>query len=166
MILATDVHYFDHYAIAAGVLFKAWESSNVAQLVTIKVDNIQPYQSGQFYKRELPCLLALLEKIEKPLSHIIVDGFVHLDANKKAGLGKHLYHALEDKITIIGVAKNAYKDINDDFKIYRGNSKKPLYISAEGVDLATAKNYIQAMQGDFRLPTLLKRVDQLCREGG
>jgi deoxyribonuclease V len=40
-----------------------------------------------------------------------------------------------------------------------------LYITAEGIELETAKEYIHAMQGDFRLPTLLKRVDQLCRQG-
>jgi deoxyribonuclease V len=125
MILATDVHYFSEYAIAAGVLFKSWESSNIEQLITVKIDTIEPYQSGQFYKRELPCLLGLLEKIEVRLDTIIVDGFVHLDANKKAGLGKYLYDALADKVVIIGVAKNAYNDAMDDLQIYRGESKKP-----------------------------------------
>ena len=128
------------------------------------MSDVQPYQSGQFYKRELPCLLALLEKIEMPLSYIIVDGFVHLDANKKAGLGKYLYHALEEKIAVIGVAKNTYKNATNNIEIYRGQSKKPLYITAEGLQLEVAKEYIHAMAGDFRIPTLLKRVDQLCRQ--
>lgn len=165
MILATDVHYFDQYAIAAGVLFKSWGSADIEQLMTVKIDTIEPYESGQFYKRELPCLLTLLEKIEVKLDIIIVDGFVHLNANKKAGLGKYLYDAVGEKVAIIGVAKNAYTDAADNIQIYRGESKKPLYITAEGIELETAKESIHAMHGAFRLPTLLKRVDQLCRQG-
>jgi deoxyribonuclease V len=38
-----------------------------------------------------------------------------------------------------------------------------LFITAAGVSLERAADYIKAMHGPFRLPTLLKRVDQLCR---
>jgi deoxyribonuclease V len=47
--------------------------------------------------------------------------------------------------------------------VQRGHSRRPLYVSAAGIDAETAARYIQDMHGTYRLPTLLRRVDQLCR---
>ena len=45
----------------------------------------------------------------------------------------------------------------------RGKSQTPLFITAAGIDVHTAASFIQSMHGKFRIPTLLKQVDQLCR---
>ena len=104
MILAVDVDYKENNeAIIAGILFENWEEKEIIKEVIVKIDKVEEYISGQFYKRELPCILTLLKKLEKLPDCIIVDGYVYLDENKK-GLGGYLYQALDEKIPIIGVA--------------------------------------------------------------
>jgi deoxyribonuclease V len=69
--------------------------------------HIEEYTSGEFYKRELPCILSLLGKNHfDNIEAIIVDGFVYLDDQNKLGLGGHLYERLPYKVPVIGVAKN------------------------------------------------------------
>jgi deoxyribonuclease V len=86
-----------------------------------------------------------------------------LDDVETPGLGAHLYNRLDNRIPVIGVAKNRYKTSDSAIEILRGKSKKPLYITAVGVDLISASKYIQCMHGDNRIPTLLKKVDQISR---
>ena len=76
-----------------------------------------------------------------------------------------MYEALNEKIPVIGVAKNNFAKI-DALKVpvLRGDSKKPLYITSKGIDLEQAASYIQEMHGEYRFPTLLKEVDRLGRE--
>lgn len=163
MILAIDVDYReDNKAVVSGVLFEDWKNQYPQDIVTTSVDNVQAYKSGQFYKRELPCILELLKKIDSNFQYIIVDGYVFLGEDKK-GLGAYLYEALDKRVPIIGVAKNAFRDIEEETYIYRGESKKPLYITSIGLVQENAKEYIQQMHGKYRLPTLLKLVDSSCR---
>jgi len=167
MILATDVHYHvpeaGGGATAAGVLFNDWGDAIAQQTVTAEIADVQAYVSGQFYKRELPCLLALIKQIESPLDCIIVDGFVYLDSQQHAGLGQYLYDALEGEVSVVGVAKSAFRHSPVETQVLRGKSANPLYVTSVGIALADAKQSILAMSGDFRLPTLLKQVDRLCR---
>jgi len=164
MILAIDVDYQETQAQAAGLLMENWTDTEAVKEYTLVIPEIHEYISGQFYKRELPCILALLKTIEEPLTHLIIDGYVWLNNDKKPGLGAYLYKALDSKIPVIGVAKNAFKQENKyAVPIYRGESIKPLYISSEGIPLEEAQTYLQHMTGEYRIPTLLKRVDTLCR---
>lgn len=162
MILATDVHYTNSIAMVAGVLFRQWDAESPEHEYTCKVEGIAPYESGNFYKRELPCLLALLNKHHLTVGCIVVDGYVHLDEDMRPGLGKVLFDALGGTVPIIGVAKNPFPGIGDNHKIMRGKSKNPLYVTTTG-NLTDAKNNIEGMYGEFRIPKLLKRADQLCR---
>ena len=159
--LAVDVDYNESTAFVAGVLF----SQESDQYLTFKsqVTPIADYVSGQFYKRELPCILKLLEEHSLSPDCIIVDGFVYLE-DHKPGLGKYLYDALNEEIKVIGVAKNPRGAMPEEFKVYRGESKKPLYVTSEGLDLANACEIISNLKGDFRVPTMLKMADSLCRE--
>ncbi|MCA9017967.1 MAG: hypothetical protein KDA77_21770, partial [Planctomycetaceae bacterium] len=75
----------------------------------------------------------------------------------------HLYQQLNEQIPVIGVAKSRFANTPDETRIYRGASQNPLYVTSLGIPLAEAKHKINAMHGEFRIPTLLKRVDQLCR---
>lgn len=125
--------------------------------------HVARYEPGKFYKRELPCILHLLDEhaLDPPI--IIVDGFVFLDGCEKPGLGKYLYDTRNGCNAVIGVAKSAFAGIPSEYAIYRGSSRKPLYVTAIGMDVNKAKAFVQAMHGPQRLPKLLKRVDQLCR---
>lgn len=64
------------------------DESSHAELVET-ISDVKPYESGCFYLRELPCLMALLSKIPEP-DVIVVDCYVWL-APKRPGLGAHLY---------------------------------------------------------------------------
>ena len=163
MILAIDVQYQEDSALAAGVLFSSWDSATPDSSIVKTIQGIAPYEAGSFYKRELPCILSLLEDIEETISVIVVDGFVTLGANEDKGLGMHLYASLENKIPVIGVAKRSFKGTPEQCELYSGDSTKPLFVTAVGMTLGEAKAHIASMHGEHRIPTLLKRVDQLCR---
>ena len=47
--------------------------------------------------------------------------------------------------------------------VLRGESLRPLFVSAAGMDHARAAALVQGMHGAYRVPTLLKRADQLAR---
>ena len=166
MILAFDTHYFDDKAKTVAVQFKDWRGEVPCQVYSEILSDIQPYESGEFYKRELPCILSLLRQVDLTfIDTIVVDGFVVLDDKGALGLGGYLYDALDQKIPVIGVAKNNFARIDTlKIPIQRGDSKKSLYITAKGISLQQAASYIQNMHGEFRFPTLLKEVDRLGRE--
>lgn len=163
-LLAVDVQYYGSYAVAAGVFFDNWIDDKPSNIYISKISNISDYQSGSFYKRELPCILKLLEEHSILPSVIIIDGYVFLDGINKIGLGKRLYDCLDGKVKVIGVAKNAFAGISSDCEVYRGESKKPLFITAIGEELGNAKEFISIMHGVFRIPTIIKMADQLCRQ--
>ncbi|MCK5903018.1 MAG: hypothetical protein KAG28_07700 [Cocleimonas sp.] len=167
MMLAVDVQYHDNNtAVVAGIGFETWDAAIPTQIYTTAIDHVAAYCSGQFYKRELPCLLALLKAHDLSPKTLIIDGYVYLDGRSKAGLGKYLYDALQGQSQVIGVAKKAFANIDNQYQLFRGNSKKPLYISCVGESLDHAKQLIHDMHGDYRIPSLLKKADQVCRGKG
>lgn len=164
MIVAVDVHYTEPGAIAAGVYFEDWADACPAHSAISRFDAVEPYEPGAFYRRELPCILGLLHAHALRPDIVIVDGHVFLDGNGRPGLGKHLFDALEGRVPVIGVAKTAFVGIGDDHALLRGDSARPLYVSAAGMPLHLAKSHIETMHGAHRLPTLLKAADRACRD--
>lgn len=164
MILAVDVHYRASNAVVAGVLFEHWEADapNTELTVTVPLATAA-YEPGQFYKRELPCVLALLRHLAQEPDYILVDGYVSLGSDGRPGLGQHVYEALQGRVVIIGVAKSRFKDTPSTTEVLRGDSQRALYVTAVGITTMEAKNYVTRMHGAHRLPTLLKRVDHLSR---
>lgn len=163
MLLAIDVQYYENYAIVAGIEFNDWLDDEPTGIHKVIVSNIEEYVPGEFYKRELPCILKLLKDNYLKPDVIIIDGYVFLDGTTKHGLGKYLYDYLDGTV-VIGVAKGRFNGISDEYSIKRGMSNKPLYVTAAGVKLSTAKSLILSMSGKFRIPTMLKLADQKCRE--
>lgn len=163
MILAVDVDYREDIAFVAGVGFYNWTDATEQGICTASVEGVEVYQPGQFFRRELPCILKLLEQHSLSPECIVVDGYVHLDCERDPGLGKHLYDALGARVKVVGVAKEVFKSTPEHCKIYRGRSNKPLYITAVGLGLEQAKECIASMHGKFRVPALLKKADQVCR---
>lgn len=167
MIYCFDTYYFEDKAQTSCIGIKNWTAESPDFELSETIQGIENYTSGEFYKRELPCLQSILQKIDLIPNHdvIVVDGFVVLDDIGKHGLGGYLYEYLEGKIPVIGVAKNNFAQIKKlKREVLRGESKKPLYITVKGIDLDVTANYIQSMHGEFRLPTILKAVDSLCRD--
>jgi exodeoxyribonuclease-5/deoxyribonuclease V len=166
MILAFDTYYFDNKAKTVCLSFSNWTENENYQVYSEIIDGIEDYKSGEFYKRELPCILSLLEKLPfKDIKAIIVDGFVYLDDDNKLGLGAYLYETLEQKIPIIGVAKNNFATIiANKRQVLRGESIKPLFVTAIGINIDKAAELVKNMGGENRMPTLLKTLDTLTRE--
>ncbi len=162
MIACVDVDYRSNEAVAACVLFKSWTCEHSADEKLEYIKNVEPYEPGQFYRRELPCILAVLDKVSDTIETVVVDGYVWLRDNQTPGLGGHLYESIKNSIPVIGVAKTMFPS-TAAVEVIRGNSKRPLYVTAAGIDLDTAADHIREMHGPFRIPTLLKKVDQLCR---
>jgi deoxyribonuclease V len=161
MILAIDVFYEENRAKIVGLLFNDWTDPKYAQKIEKYRENIAEYEPGAFYKRELPCIMDILQDIDTTqLKYIVVDGYVYLDDNGKYGLGRHLYDAISQRIPVIGVAKTAFLSSKKYVaEVLRGTSQKPLYITAIGTDLETAAEQVKSMHGEYRFPTLLKELD-------
>ena len=164
MILAVDVDYREDKAVAAGVLFRNWDDREPIQELGASILTVADYEPGLFYKRELPCILELLKQLEQLPEFIVIDGYVYLDGSQKPGFGKHLYEALDGKSAIIGVAKSRFKDTPAETEIFRGGSKRALYVTAVGISATEAKNLIVQMHGEHRIPTILQRADQLSKQ--
>jgi len=161
MILCTDVDYNDDgTAVAAGVTLENWSDDHALEELVVHVDAVEPYVPGQFYKRELPCIQAIMAKLTG-VSLVIVDGYTWLSPGRP-GLGAHLWGDLGGSIPVVGVAKAYFKDTTAT-EVFRGTSKRPLYVSAQGMDDSDASILVRNMAGRNRFPEMLKRVDHLCR---
>jgi deoxyribonuclease V len=165
MIYAFDTYYYKDYANTICIAFKDWTSENETQVFREKTEITSDYESGAFYKRELPCILSLLKRINlKEGDLIIVDGYVTLDDDGKIGLGGYLYDSLQQKFAVIGIAKNDFKNPDSQRRtICRGESKTPIFLTAKGIDVDIVQPKVENMHGNFRIPTLLKKLDQLTR---
>ena len=163
-IACLDVGYMEAAARAACVVIDDWRASRPVGEHVAMIHEVKDYQPGEFYRRELPCIQAVLKELKQPPTCIVVDGYVWLDGGQRPGLGAHLYKTLDGRVPIIGVAKNPFKGTDHATELERGGSDRPLYITAVGIPIAEAVDNIGAMHGPHRIPTILRRVDQLSRE--
>ena len=164
MIACVDVDYRQSHAVAACILLRNWTDAHCVNEFTARLESVKPYQPGQFYKRELYPLLRVLSGTSAPIRTIVIDGYVWLRSEKGTpGLGAYLYDALDKRVPVIGVAKNRFKDADFAIKVLRGSSKRPLYVTAAGMSPRIAAVHISKMHGEHRIPTMLRKVDQLCR---
>mgnify|MGYP006192411485 FL=1 len=166
MKLIIDVGYQNNKAKVVGGFFEDWNVNQLLKLAYKEVDEVQEYIPGEFYKRELPCILEFLKEHNlEEIECIIIDGFIFLDNENKKGLGAYLYESLNNKLPIIGVAKSKfYNNTKNTIELVRGQSKNAIYISAIGIELDEAAKLINSMHGEFRLPNLIKQVDTETRK--
>ncbi|HTJ32378.1 MAG TPA: endonuclease V [Dactylosporangium sp.] len=158
---AVDVHYPDTGGGRAALVIGA--EPTFASIVEERVcwlDEVAPYEPGSFYKRELPAIRAVLAATA-PVELLIVDGYVDLDPGGRPGLGAHVHEALG--LPVIGVAKTSFHTATHAVEVVRGEAVKPLFVTAAGLPLATAAEWVRAMRGEYRLPDALRRVDALAR---
>lgn len=161
LLVCLDVDYRADKAVAAGIWFRGWAAEHEQTSAVAAFGDVAPYEPGEFYRRELPCLLGVLSE-GPPADLVIVDGYVSLGEGH-AGLGAHLYEALGRKVPVVGVAKTAYRSATEAIEVRRGQSESPLFVTAIGIDAALAAAELPRMHGPFRVPTLLRAVDQLAR---
>ena len=163
MIVFFDVYYQKQEAQVAAVWAKSWEQEQADGQKVLKMSVPSDYEPGAFYKRELPCLLAMIEQLPIQPSCLVVDGYV-FTSEDTLGLGAHLYHSLPEQIPVIGIAKSLFRLAEPVSKpVLRGKSQNPLWVSAIDFPLEEAVANLQNMHGEHRTPTLLKLVDRLSR---
>ncbi len=168
MIIAFDTFYGEDKSLTAYAKIADWSDATIYESGAFELVVKADYEPGNFYKRELPCILNAIEQMDlSDIEFIIVDGYVVLDDDGKKGLGGYLFEALDQKVKIIGVAKNKFqKNKSKVSEIYRGQSEKPLFVTSLGIEHTEAAALIQQMDGAYRFPTVLRAVDQLSRGRG
>ncbi len=159
---AVDVHYDDaDGATAALVVCTDPALATVASEHVTRIDRVAPYEPGALYRRELPCIEAVVA-LGPPLDLLVVDGYATLDADGRPGLGARAAHALG--IPVVGVAKTPFRAATHAAEVRRGGATRPLYVTtAGGFDVDEAARLVAAMAGPYRIPTALARADHLAR---
>lgn len=179
MILLTDVFYNENLNSAhiAAIAIEDWSSDTIIKSWEIDKQGIDcEYIPGQFYKRELPCLIELWNNIDeqdkKQISTIIVDGFYNI-WDGRHGLGHHFYDWLCENgysVEVVGIAKSPCRETSEfTLPVFRTEeSKKCKCRSALWVNGSNMENDYQSkvlsMDGKYRIPTMIKAVDKLSRK--
>jgi deoxyribonuclease V len=160
---AVDVHYLSSGgARAAAVVAADAAFAQVLAERTAMVPKVRPYRPGEFYRRELPPLRAVLHGIGG-LGLLVVDGYADLDPGGRPGLGAQA--VAEFAIPVIGVAKSAFRTATHAIPVLRGASARPVFVTAAGMPRADAAGVVRLMAGRFRIPDALRRADQLACTG-
>jgi deoxyribonuclease V len=160
---AVDVHYLSTGgAPAAAVPAADAALAHVLAARTAVLPRALPYRPGQFHRRELPPLRAVLDDLSG-LGLLVADGYTDLDPGGRPGLGAHA-HA-EFGIPVIGVAKSRFRTATHAVPVARGSPVRPLFVTAAGMPRAGAADLVRRMTGRYRLPDALRRADTLARAG-
>lgn len=164
MFAAVDVFYDEsqNWGRAAYVVFPDPLNDAITEEAVALVSPIAAYSPGDFYRRELPCIKAIVGPRLAGLELLFIDGYVHLSRDNRPGLGWYVHQRFG--IPVIGVAKTRFADAESFAEsVFRGGSRQPLYVTQIGYQ-GSAGDLLLSMHGSHRIPTLLRRVDQLARQ--
>ncbi|MEU6175714.1 endonuclease V [Streptantibioticus parmotrematis] len=140
-----------------------------------------PYVPGLFAFRELPALVAALERLTVTPDLLLCDGH-GLAHPRRFGLACHL--GVLTGLPTAGVAKTPFVGTHGDLGPERGDGAdlidggevvgralrtqdgvKPVYVSTgHAIDLDTACRHVLALAPDFRLPQTTRLADRLSRD--
>jgi deoxyribonuclease V len=165
MMAVLDAAYSDTGSAVACVTAQDWASAKPLDELVLARGQQKAYAPGEFYRRELPLLLAVLKKLDAEPDVILIDGYVWLDTNGRRGLGAHLYEDLGQGVPVIGAAKTRFAGAEKFAEqVIRGRSTNPLWITAAGMDADEAAANLRSMHGEHRIPTLVALADRLARQ--
>ena len=158
-----DVHYDEDGggATAALVVYGDRTFASVVAEHVARVEDIEPYEPGALFRRELPGIRAVLA-LDGPLDLLVVDGYATLDPQGRPGLGARVSEAFD--VPVIGVAKTRFRAATHAVEVLRGASGRPLHVTAAGgITIEGAAAVVAGMAGRHRIPDALARVDRLAR---
>ena len=92
--------------------------------------------------------MAVLQLLPELPSIVVVDGYVWLPPKGYPGLGAHLYETLGKATPVVGIAKSLFAGAEAcEFvvTVYRGMSKRPLYVTAAGIQVELAAYRVREM---------------------
>lgn len=183
-IAGVDVGFAEHGRLTrAAVAVMSYPALQWRDEVTTTVPTTFPYVPGLLSFRELPAVLAAIEKLTVVPDLILCDGqgYAH---PRRFGIASHL-GVLLDRPTI-GVAKSRLVGEHAELGARRGDwveltdrgevigavvrtraNVRPLYISAgHGVSLPMAIHTVMQCVTRFRLPEPTRRADQIASARG
>ena len=163
MKLIVTVQFDGMQANVAAVAFDDWDAAEATKTYASRIAQVDKPVRGQLDLRELPCVMQLLSEHGLAPEIILIDGFVHLDANETPGLGQHLHQALGGKVPVVGVSRKGLPGLSAQFEVMREDEAPPLWVTCAGIDIGAAKARLRAMHGRKRVPTLMKLVARLAK---
>ena len=165
MKLVMDVHLEGEGARVGAVAFDDWAAAEGTRHHALAIAHVEKPAKGELDLRALPWLIQLIEANRLQPEVIVLDGFVHLDAQDTPGLGRRLHDALAGRSAVIGVSKSVFKgsDTPDQFCVFREDETPPLVVTCAGIDLGAAKARVRMMHGRKRVPTLLKLAARIAK---
>jgi deoxyribonuclease V len=176
-----DVAYDDErdLVVAAAVVLDTASLAVVAEATAVGRVSF-PYVPGLLAFREIPTVLAALDRLPCPPGLVVCDGY-GLAHPRRFGLASHL--GVLTGLPTIGVAKNPFVFTHDDPDARRGSTSplldgaeevgralrtrdgvKPVFVSVgHRVTLDNACAHTLALTPAYRLPETTRRADALCR---
>jgi deoxyribonuclease V len=163
MKLVVAVHFDGAQANAAAVAFDAWDAAEATKTCVSRIAHVEKAVRGELDLRELPCVMQLLREHSLAPELILMDGFVHLDADETPGLGQYLHQALGGTVPIVGASKKSQPGLSVQCEVMREEEAPPLFVTCAGMDIGAAKARLRAMHGRKRVPTLMKLAARLAK---
>lgn len=145
LFVAVDGDYFRLGGARAAAVAAA--DAALAQVLTERTEVVpkaEPYRPGQFYRRELPAVRAVLCGISG-LKLLVVDEYADIDPVGRPGLGAHAHE--EFGIPVTGVAKLALATATHAIPVLQATSKRPVFVSAAGLPRADAAELVRLIAG-------------------
>ncbi|MFJ7212318.1 endonuclease V [Amycolatopsis sp. NPDC098790] len=179
-VTGLDVAYGEDDVIAAAVVTLETAGLTVVEERTHRAKAAFPYEPGLFAFRELPPLLAALERLEREPDVLVCDGH-GLAHPRRFGLACHL--GVLTGLRAFGVGKTRFVGSYDPLAEPRGSSEplvdageevgavlrtqdgvKPVFVSAgHRIGLAHACRLTLALTPRYRLPETTRQADRLSR---
>ncbi|MFJ3905322.1 endonuclease V [Streptomyces sp. NPDC090025] len=181
LVAGVDVAYDDERDLvaAAAVVLDAATLAVVAEATAVGRVSF-PYVPGLLAFRELPTVLAALDRLPAPPGLLVCDGYGRAHP-RRFGLASHL--GVLTGLPSIGVAKNPFTFSYEQPGAARGEFSdlvadgetvgralrtradvKPVFVSVgHRVSLDRACAHTLRLSPDFRLPETTRRADALCR---
>jgi deoxyribonuclease V len=179
-VAGLDVSY-DGDRLAAAVVVLDWETLAEVDRSVVHGETTFPYVPGLFAFREVPALLAALERLRTTPDLLVCDG-QGLAHPRRFGLACHL--DVLTGIPSIGAAKTTFvgsyaeigqepgatADLVDGGEVVGAavrtqDGVKPMYVSVgHRVSLATAVARVLHLAPRYRLPETTRAADRSCRE--
>ena len=134
MKLVMDVLIQGDTALVAAVAFDDWNAMEGTKNYSLRIERVEKPAKGELDLRELPWLVQLLDANGLQPEAIVMDGFVHLDAQETPGLGRRLHDTLGGRTAVIGVSKSLFKgsETPDQFCVFREDETPPLVVTLRG----------------------------------
>lgn len=161
MIAIFDVGSVGESALVGCVAIENFSDTEPLSEWIVEGGSVGPYVPGEFYRRELRPLIRAVRSAPD-LSVCVIDAYVDLGEDAAPGPGRILFE--QTGVPVVGVAKSRYLGTPTEFEVLRGESQRPLFVSAAGLNNDRAREYVRAMAGMGRIRSMIRRAHQLSKQ--